>query len=88
MTVFSAIAFSITFMFLPFVFTNDVNWIKYLYQEFVTMTIYKVIVPILSLWSKKDLPFIFTNLIMRSEVNVAFASPLHIFFTFGIFWFL
>ena len=67
MTVFSAIAFSITFMFLPFVFTNDANWIKYLYQEFVTMTIYKVIVPILSLWSKRDLRTFIWRIIYNKE---------------------
>ena len=67
MTVFSAIAFSITFMFLPFVFTNDANWIKYLYQEFATMTIYKVIVPILSLWSKRDLRTFIWRIIYNKE---------------------
>ena len=67
MTVFSAIAFSITFTFLPFVFTNDENWIKYLYQEFATMTIYKVIVPILSLWSKKDLRTFMWRIIYNKE---------------------
>ena len=46
MTIFVGVAYTITSMFLPFVFNNDDNWTKYLYQEFATMVIYKIIIPI------------------------------------------